>query len=499
VVDDERNLRDGSERILAREGHEVRCSEKGEEALAMMEAHPADIVLLDLRMPGLDGLEVLQRIRRNYPDTLVIIVTGFATIQTAIEAMKLGAYDFMTKPFRPDQLRLLVGRAMEHILLREERDRLTEERDRGLWAITTEKSRLRTVVDSINPGLIITDPDQRIVMCNKSFYGMMGLAPESIIGSLISDQPLLATLNEIIQAALAGVGDDKGAMVREFIIDRERPLYIQTTVSRVATGAGKLLGLVTLLRDVTAAREQEREKSAYVAMLTHELRSPLAAVDTQFHVVLKGLAGELTEKQRDMLGRMKERVGNVLEMINNLLELSKIESHQFTKDKSPTDLNSVVREVVELMMGQAQAKDLTLSAELGEKVPPVLADPQNMREVAVNLISNAIRYTLPGGQVQVATRTSGEWVCLVVSDTGLGIGSEYRDKVFERFFRIKDERARGVVGTGLGLPIVKAIVDNHHGVVELDSEPGRGSVFTVRLPALKEQDPQDVSRWGAVR
>ena len=263
VVDDERNLRDGCARILVRLGYEVVQAEKGEEALAILAERPADVVLLDLKMPGMDGLDVLERIRLNHPDILVIIVTGFATIETAIEAMKKGAYDFMTKPFRPDQLRLIVERAVEHIRLKEERDRLSAERDRGLWAITTEKSRLRTVIDSIIPGLLITDADKRIVMCNPAFRKLMNIPPGDVTGSFTSDLSSLATLNNILTEITLAENSREDALTREFVIPGTRTTYIRATMNKVSGQTGEMLGIVAVLRDFTEQKEQEEEKSAF--------------------------------------------------------------------------------------------------------------------------------------------------------------------------------------------------------------------------------------------
>ena len=482
VVDDERDIRDGSERILSRLGHDVVKAEQGEEALDLLRVRRTDIILLDLKMPGMDGMEVLENILRSNPETLVIIVTGFATIETAIEAMKKGAYDFMTKPFRPDQLRLVVGRAVEHLRVKEERDRLSAEREAGLWAITTEKSRLKTVVDSIIAGLLIIELDKRIVMCNPAFNQMMGFNKDDITGSFLGEHPRLENVNEMVDELIESYSGQSGFLNREFVVPGDRPTYIRATVNSVVSETGNILGLVAVLRDVTRAKEEERERSAYIAMLTHELRSPLGAVDTQFHVVLKGLAGELSEKQRDMLSRMRERVGNVQAMINDLLDLSRIEARQFVQEKKASDITNVVKDTIELLSDQAVEKELTLSVRLEPSLPHVLADPASLKEATTNLISNAIRYTPKGGRVEVTTGVDGGYVVLNVADDGIGIAKEHQDKIFNRFFRVKDEKTRHVVGTGLGLPIVKAIVEEHLGTVSVESEPGRGSVFTVSLP-----------------
>jgi signal transduction histidine kinase len=210
-------------------------------------------------------------------------------------------------------------------------------------------------------------------------------------------------------------------------------------------------------------------------------------VDTQFHVVLKGLAGDLSEKQRDMFTRMKNRINNVLRMINDLLDLSKIEARQFSEAKTLINLGPVVEECVDLLKAQAVEKNLEIASRCSPDLPMVMADVNRIRDVITNLISNAIRYT-NAGRVDVDAEAKDGFVIIRVSDTGLGIARQYHDKVFDRFFRVKDQRARNVVGTGLGLPIVKAIVEDHQGTVELDSEIDRGSTFIVKLPIMESAD-----------
>ena len=146
VVDDEQDIRDGSERILTRIGCKVLKASRGDKALEILEKEGASIVLLDLKMPGMDGIEVLGRIRKMDEEILVIVITGYATVETAIEAMKLGAYDFISKPFEPDQLRIVVNRAWEKIRLTQQAEKLEEDRRRTLSDLDTEKSRLHTIM-----------------------------------------------------------------------------------------------------------------------------------------------------------------------------------------------------------------------------------------------------------------------------------------------------------------------------------------------------------------
>ncbi len=483
VVDDERDIRDGCERVLSRLGFEVDTAANGEEGLAALEKEPSAIVLLDLKMPGLDGMEVLRRLRESYPEVLVIIVTGFATVETAIEAMKLGAYDFITKPFKPDELRLTVARAAEHQRVKEERDRLWVERERGLWAITTEKSRLKTVINSMAEGVLITDRELRILLCNPAFIRLIGLAQDCAVGTCLDQVAALTPLHEMARQ-LSQDQSRPQAITKEVFVDKPRATYLRASINTIAGEGGEALGLVTLLQDVTDMKELERKKSEFVAMVTHELRAPLAAVDTQFEVVLKGLAGELTDKQRHLLSRMRKRLGGTLELINDLLDLSRMEARTFVQEKKMVGINPIIREAAEMMEAEVEEKGLTLALYLAPDLPQILVDPQSIREVVVNLLSNAVRYTPAEGLIQVSSGFDAGYVHFTVADTGIGIPKEDLDKIFDRFYRVKSEKTRNVIGTGLGLPIVEAIVKDHLGFVRVASEPDKGTVFRVMLPAV---------------
>jgi signal transduction histidine kinase len=163
-------------------------------------------------------------------------------------------------------------------------------------------------------------------------------------------------------------------------------------------------------------------------------------------VVLNGLAGEVTEKQRHLLSRMKSRIGGVLEMTNNLLDLSKIEARQFVQQKKAMDINPIIREACSMMDAQVQGKGLTLILQLAPDLLQVMIDPISMGKVVTNLLSNAIRYTPTGGHIKVSSGVEANYVQFSVADTGIGIEEEYLDKIFDRFFRVKNEKARNIVG-----------------------------------------------------
>ncbi|MCF8107886.1 MAG: response regulator, partial [Desulfohalobiaceae bacterium] len=187
IIDDEEEIREGSHRILTRAGYPAYTAANGQEGLDILSREAMSIVLLDLKMPGIDGMDVLKLLQESYPHILVIIITGFATVETAIEAMKKGAYDFIPKPFEPDQLRLVVNRARDTISLTRETEALELERQRNLKDLNTEKSRLHTIVDSLPNGVVVTNSLGEAVLLNQAFINHLGLPPETESGGHITE------------------------------------------------------------------------------------------------------------------------------------------------------------------------------------------------------------------------------------------------------------------------------------------------------------------------
>jgi PAS domain S-box-containing protein len=481
VIDDEAVMRDGCCRILAKEGCEVITAPNGEEGLAAIKEDPQgiEVVLVDLKMPGMGGMEVLEAAREVNPALLIVVITGYATVDSAVEAMKKGAYDFIPKPFTPDQLRLVVSRALEKRRLELEAEQLRAEAARSLRDVATEKSKVRTIVNCMADGILVTDREGRIVLTNPAAGRMLGLGGKAVI-----EQPLrVAVANERLIEGAQGVVSPANPEVTTISQElRIGDSLIRAHTAAVMSDEGEALGTVTVMEDVTYLLELDRMKGDFIAMVSHELRSPIAAIGQNINLILDGLAGETTEKQRHLLTRAKERSKGLLDLIADLLEISKIDAGMAMQRKEPLQVEQVVGTVAELMEGEARAKGITLSAEFGPSLPPVLGDKDNLEGVFTNVVSNAIKYTPEGGTVTIAVGADGDYVKTVVKDTGIGISPEDLPRIFDKFSRVKSEKTRGIVGTGLGLCIVKSIVEAHLGSISVESEEGRGTTVTVLLP-----------------
>ena len=485
VADDEADIRAGAERILGRAGFRVFQAARGDEALELVEALRPDLVLLDLKMPGRDGMEVLQHIRERHPGILVVIITGYATVEAAIEAMKRGAYDFIPKPFEPDQLRLVVRRTAEKIRLAREAEKLEEERRRTLADLDAEKSRVRTIIESLPDGVLVTNTAGRVVLINPACRRLLQLGEEAKPGGPVTDfLPDEACCRTILELSRGAIVDFEDLPELEFALPDGK--YVRVRARPIRGERNECLGAVVNLVDITTLKIVDRLKSEFVSKVSHELRSPLSTIHEQLATVIGDLVDRAPPQDQHILARAKEKTRGLISLINDLLDLSRIDEGLICREPRPVVLEELLRGVVDFLRPKAEAKRQELWLRLPEEpLPEIHADPIALESIFGNLIVNAITYTPEGGRVEVVAEPAGRNLRVAVIDNGIGIPEQHLGRIFERFYRVKDEATRHITGTGLGLPIVKGLLDALGGMIEVQSTPGEGSVFTVLLPTSR--------------
>ena len=477
VVDDEKVIRDGCTLSLKPEGYRVATAENGQQALELLALETVHVVLCDLKMPIMGALEVLEEMGVRYPGIPVIIITGHGTVDDAVECMKKGAYDFVTKPFRLDHLTLCVRRALEKQRLESQARKLEEERARNLYSLALEQSRMHTIVHCMADGVLVTNRDLEVVLVNAALYQLLGLkgpAPPAPLAAFIQDD----CLREAIQSLLSN-GEENKTISQELACGR---MHLKALSAAFHGPDHQVLGTVTVFNDVTSFKELDEMKNDFVRMVSHELRSPISAIRLQHTVILDGLAGELTDKQRELITRAQAKLEGLLELINDLLDVAKMEAGFRHFDQVSLQLPEVLQEIVEFMEAKAESQGVKLQLEAAPDLPPILADHRGMEEIFTNLISNAINYSPSGGNITVCINLLGDHLEVRISDQGVGIEAGEIPKIFDKFYRVKSPQTRQVIGTGLGLPIVKSVVEAHRGAIEVESQVGVGSTFRVLLP-----------------
>lgn len=475
VVDDEKVIRDGCARALSNPEHQVVTTPDGSAALDLLKAGTFDIVLLDLMMPGVDGFSVLKWIKQHRPDIQVIVITGFATVQKAVEAMKDGAFDFVGKPFTPDYIRIVVRRAADNRALLTETEKLRREKASDLYTIVQEQSRLKTVFNCIEGAVLVTNRDGKVVLHNPAAVSVLDLASEPVVGQPVSQVIRHPGAADMIHA----VTNDLVAVTREFEPGTISRLHLRACCAPVHTATGKVFGSVTVFEDVTTRKQVEQLKSEFVSMLAHELRAPLAAIEQMIHAA-RSCSAE--ERRGHFLDRIQKRTRSLLQMIENLLNLSRLDAGSTIFTLEPARGDEILAEVVELMRPRAEEKNIRLVNISPGNQWWIRVDQEQIRGMFINILDNAVKYTPEGGDVNISVELTGDQAVVSITDTGIGIPPENLPHVFDRFYRVKGGATRGITGSGLGLSLAKRIVEAHRGHIDVESQPGRGTTFKVSLP-----------------
>jgi signal transduction histidine kinase len=352
IIDDDDVMLDSCSQTLSNETVEIETAQNGDIGIQRAKTFNPDLTLLDLKMPGKSGMEVLRELIKMNASCIVIVITGYGTIESAVEAIKQGAYDFLPKPFTPEELRMMVKRGIER---------------------------------------------------------------------------------------------------KQFILEAER-----------------------------LQKEKQLMRESFVSMVSHELKSPLAALQQNLMVIKDGMTGEISEKTSQILKRLIQRIHNLIKLINDWLDLSRIESGEIVQTMEPVDLKSILSEVVDLMKPLADEARVEFEVRSPETYPEILGNRETLHMLFTNLIGNGIKYNHKGGKVIIGLEEEDYKSKITIRDTGIGIPKKQLPLIYNQFYRVKGENQ--IQGSGLGLSIAKKIVEAHSGTIEVQSKLNQGTTFIVHLP-----------------
>ncbi len=339
----------------------------------------------------------------------------------------------------------------------------------ALARLDDERERLSRIVESLGEALVVVEHDGTITVANPLARELLPeLAPGARIDESDALPPLASALGHEVTLQRAG-------------------RVLAATAAQMPAAEGSAPNVVWTVRDVSERARLEALKTEFVATASHELRSPLTSIKGFVELLERG--SELGEREREFVQIIRVSTDRLVELVDDLLDLARIEAGEIEISPRPIDLAEIVEETVRLMGPRLREKRQHLSVDAPPDLPPVLADPVRLREIATNLLTNAHTYTPEGGHVSVRLGTEGGLLALQIADDGPGIDPLEVDRVFDRFYRGAGQTRGG--GTGLGLSIVKSLVDAHGGTIEVHSAPGRGTTFIVRLPSatLVGDDP----------
>ncbi len=486
IIDDEAVIREGVHRALSGRGYHFSKAENGEKGIDKIRNEGFDIVLLDLMMPGIDGFAVLDWIKEHKPSIEVIVITGFATVSKAVTAMKQGAFDFVGKPFTPDYIRIVVSRAAEKIQLEAEAERLREEHTLNLAAIQNEQSRLKTVFGCMAEAVVVTDHQSMVVHHNPAAIKILEIQTDPVIGKPLAESILDDTAVNMVSQAI----NKSQVVTREFPPGTISRKYLRAHCAPVTSKSGIVIGSVTAFEDISTHKQIDQMKSDFVAMVAHELKSPLASVEQMIYALQVGCEYESGQACSTMHNRITVRTRDLLRMIDNLLNLSKMENGTVEFNLEPIKGHDILVHILDIITEQAENKQIQINYKPTEIEWWFNVDYDHIRTAFMNIISNAVKYTPEGGNISITTSVTGGFANLSVVDSGIGISTEDLPHIFDRFFRVKDKTTRHITGSGLGLSLVKEVVEAHQGYIDVQSEPGKGTNFTLSFPVTQPATEQ---------
>jgi len=357
IIDDEEIVRDSCIQILSKRDYKIETAQNGEEGLEILEDFQPDLALVDLKMPGLSGYEVLDRIHEFDSTIVTIVITGFATVDSAVESMKKGTYDFLPKPFKPDELRLIVQRGLER-----------------------------------------------------------------------------------------------------------RKLILETIALR---------------------QEKEMLREQFAAIVSHELKSPLGAVQQSMYGLVSDLEEKLSDEQKKKIGRLQSRIADLIKLVNTWLRAISVDISTIRENFETISIVETITKAVENVDQHAIRKDISIETSLQEPIGPINGNEVTLVEAIVNIIGNAVKYTQMGGHIFINASEEEDYVHIEIKDDGVGIAVEDLSHIFDDFY-VGKTKPEGERRSGVGLAITKRIIDAHDGSITVDSELGKGSTFVIHLPVLKQ-------------
>jgi PAS domain S-box-containing protein len=498
VIDDEESIRTLLRITLANKGFEVFTAEDGEQGIEVFKRERPPMVITDIKMPGMDGIEVLKEIRQMNPDTRVIVITGHGDMESAIEALKLEASDFINKPITDEGLMVAIRRAEEILWMKQKLREYTGKLELKVKEATEELRKAadfqRNLIQSSIDGIMATDQSGTIKVFNQGAEELLGYSADEVIGRMHIDDTAPQGVAETIRRSFGSPdhgGKDRLVNYETALLSRggtRTPVRISGTVM---FDEGETIGYVFFFQDLREIKRLQKELleserlsavGQTVAGMAHYIKNILNGLEGGIYMVNTGFKKD----KEAMLSRgwemVQNNVGKISDLVMNMLSYSK-EREPAPESCSP---NEIVQQVLDLEEDRAKRSHVRLVKDLDSSMGDYLLDPDGLHRCLLNLVTNAIEAcALDVGKdkdhsVIIRTGREHDGVRYEVADNGIGMSEEVKEKLFDRFFSTK-----GFRGSGFGLLVTRKIVEESGGTIEFESETGKGTTFTVRLPCPK--------------
>ncbi len=403
-------------------------------------------------------------------------------IARPLEALRRGADRFARGELSE---RLPVPRADEIAGLAEALNKMAEQLHDRIQTIVNQRNEQQAVLSSMVESVLAVDKDERILSINDAAAKLLEADVETAVGRSLRSVARNSSLHDFVVKALASQAPVEDELVFNTKSRGEQILQVHGTALQGVSGRRD--GVVIVLNDITRLRRLEKVRRDFVANVSHELKTPITTIKGFVETLLHGSV-EPSDTSR-FLGIVLAQADRLNAIIEDLLILSRLEGEKADPTLEPGHVDAVVRSAIDFCAPRAKARDITVRLHV-ESPAEGRINPALLEQAVVNLIDNAIKYSDEGSLIDVSTTVDDGGIAIVVSDHGRGISAEHQPRIFERFYRVDKSRSRELGGTGLGLAIVKHIAQAHGGNIDVESRPGEGSTFTLRLPVIEDPESQ---------
>jgi signal transduction histidine kinase/DNA-binding response OmpR family regulator len=545
VVDDEDQVVQIFQDLLTQQGYEVVACGNGEDAIQKVTSQKFDLVLTDINLPGTDGLEVVRAAKAADKDTCVILITGYASTTTAIDALRQGAYDYITKPFDLWETAKAIERGIESRMLARENRRLIHELGLANAELQQHEAILRRKVEQATHRLaalleagkaisqslslqstcsVVVAQAARLVGVKSCVVFLLDAATDDYAAEAMIGIPLelkgslrfqmgIGYHGQVVHngepKAVEDLREQVGTEEIFTALQAENALIVPLVSNESVIGALTCLnhegGFTTEDQDVLAmlasqatiaianallyerTKELDRLKSEFVAVVSHEVRTPLTSIKGSLELLGDDRFLQLPPPQKELLGICQANTERLITLINDILDFSKLEASKLPMTMEPVDLKHVLSEVVENIRNLAAMKKVEIDVRVDDSTGSVDADPMRVGQVVTNLVGNAIKFSPEGAHVEIFASGDESLVTVSVKDYGRGIAPRDLNRLFQRFAQLDSSTTRKAGGTGLGLVISKGIVEQHGGKIWVESALDQGSTFSFSLPRRRSQ------------
>lgn len=361
--------------------------------------------------------------------------------------------------------------------------------------ISKDLAKFKLAVENASDQIIITDQTGVILFANRAASTITGFSNEEIIGQKAGSAKLWGGLMDldVSHSSWNKIENNKKTLKKEFDNHRKsgEPYISETLVSPILNKTGQVIFFICIERDITRAKEVDRMKTDFIAVSSHQLRTPLTAMKWFLEMLLKNDLGKLNEKQKDAITNVDQSNEKMIDLVNSLLNISRMESGKLTLEPELSDIVKLTADIAKEAESKFKEKKQTLSINLAKNIPAIMFDPRMIRQVIINLLTNANKYTPNDGIIKIQLFKEDEDVVFEISDNGYGIPSAEQAKLFGRYFRASNVAKNDIIGTGLGLYLVKAIIKSSNGKIWFKSTQGKGTTFWFSLPMASAQPHVD--------